>query len=298
MLTQYNTLYHISLRHAFFADQVAKDLVLEPTPATRRVMRQYDLLTKTEAGICRLIYGTVAGQAPPISYLNDDLQLRFILRNSNPFFQHITDLPFFNTQLQRLYFHNLRTAAAEGAETALSAEQTVSGRDLITADNSMRRPPFSPSDLGVVDFYISPDDVAALGVSGADPVAKPPVTRYHLSFAARATRWRYNVVNKSRLPYDRMDVLDGRKLLDFRTGESRALQGVDYEAVPLYSESTFVLQEYQAVKLKLKLSASNGNGGATDLGMPIDLPTPDWRRVSAEGPPDEPQLYSDMYVFL
>ncbi len=307
MLTHYRTLFHVSLRHAFYEDKLAKDLVLEPTPTTRRLMRQYDLLAKTDGSTFRLIYGTVADQSPILAFIQGTLQLRFVLRNNNPFFLNITQLPFFNTNSKRLYFHNLGKTVSEGAEAALSVRPTVGEEDLLPSNDKilvtvpdneeMQERPLQPSDLGLVDFHIGHEGDTSSAPPSADPTVIRQETRYFLSFEARSTKWRYHIVNKSQLNYDRMDVSDGRAPMVFTAGTPRLLRGADYEATPLLSDAVLLLQERQPLKPKLKLSAQNGNGVSTEL-FTIDLPTPDWKRISAEDPSDTLQVYSDMYVYL
>lgn len=308
MLTQYRTLFHVSLRHAFYEDKLAKDLVLEPTPRTRQLMRQYDLLAKTDGSTFRLIYGTGAGQSPTLALTQGTIQLRFVLRNNNPFFLNITNLPFFNTYSKRLYFHNVGKTHTAGAEAALSVRSTVGEEDLLPSNDKIlvtvpdheeiQEHPLQASDLGLVDFHIGLEGDASIAPPSADPTVIRQETRYSLSFEARSTRWRYHIVNKSQLIYDRMDVSDGRNSMAFTAGIPRTLNGADHEATPLLSDAVLLLQERQPLKPKLKLSAQNGNGESTELFKPIDLPTPDWKRISAEDPSDTLQVYSDMYVYL
>jgi hypothetical protein len=72
------------------------------------------------------------------------------------------------------------------------------------------------------------------------------------------------------------------------------LNGLGQTAVPLLSKHAFPMKEQPFLKIKLRLAPKNGDGGK-DLPTPVDLPTPDWRRIS-QGPNE--QVFSDMYVYL
>lgn len=306
MSIHYRTLFQVSLHHAFYADKLAKDLVLEPTPTTRQLMKQYDLLAKTDGSTFRLAYGTAAGKSPILASIQEPIQLRFVLRNNNPFFLHITNLPFSATSSKRLYFQNKGKTVSEGAEAALSARPTVGEEDLlpsndkilvtVPANEEMQERPLQPSDLGLVDFYIGHAGDGSIVPPSADPTVMRQETRYSLSFEARSSRWRYYIVNKSQLKYNRMDVLADHAPMAFTAGTPRLLPGTDDEATPLLSDAVILLRERQPFKPKLKLSAQNENGVSTEL--TIDLPTPDWKRISVEDPADNLQVYSDMYVYL
>lgn len=307
MLTQYRTLFQVSLRHAFYDNKLAKDLVLEPTSTTRHLMQQYGLLTKTDGSTFRLVYGTVSGQSPILASIQGTIQLRFVLRNNNPFFLNITNLPVFPTNSKRLYFHNMGKTVSQGTEAALSVGPTVSEEDLLSSSDKILvtvpaheetpEPPLQPSDLGLVDFYIGNEGDVSIAPPSADSTVRWQETHYFLSFEARSTRWRYHIVNRSQLKYDRMDVLNGRTPMAFTTGAPARLSGADYDATPLLSDAVLLSQERQPLKPKLKLSAQNGNGVSTEL-FTIDLPTPDWQRISVEDVSDTQQVYSDMYVYL
>ena len=307
MLTQYKTLFQVTLRHAFYEDKLAKELVLEPTPTTRQLMKQYDLLAKTDGSTFRLVYGTAAGQSPILASVQEPLQLRFILRNNNPNFLHITNLPFSTTSSKRLYFHNKGKTVTEGAEAALSARPTVGEEDLllssdkilltVPANEEMHERPLLPNDLGLLDFYIGHAGDGSIVPPPADSTVIRQETHYFLSFEARSTRWRYHIVNKSQLQYDRMDVLADHAPMAFTAGTPCPLDGTDDAATPLLSDAVFLLQERQYLKPKLKLSAQNENGVSTER-LTTDLPTPDFKHISVEDPSDTLQVYSDMYVYL
>jgi hypothetical protein len=49
-------------------------------------------------------------------------------------------------------------------------------------------------------------------------------------------------------------------------------------------------------KLKIKLFRKNGSGTANTPFMTVDLPTPDWKRVTQTAV-DQP-VFSDMYIYL
>lgn len=68
-------------------------------------------------------------------------------------------------------------------------------------------------------------------------------------------------------------------------------RGKDLELMP--SPQTALLMRR---KLKIKLFRKNGSGSVDKPFMDIDLPTPDWKRVT-QAAVDQP-VFSDMYIYL
>jgi hypothetical protein len=91
----------------------------------------------------------------------------------------------------------------------------------------------------------------------------------------------------------------GRKPLDcklFEKGDLHKISGVEQVAMPLFSKHAFPMQEQPLLKIKLRISKKNDPGsGSNGASTTVDLPTPDWRRIS-QGPDEK--VFSDMYVYL
>lgn len=298
MLFQYHTLFHVNMLHAFYADTFVRDLYVEPTQDTARLMRQYGLIFRSNQGSFSVAYMYETGKAPVLAYLNELVPLRFILRNRNPYFLHITDLPFFNTQDQRLYLTNLGKSATEGA-VPLSAAATVGEIDLLPTSSQLLLLPFSASDLGVIDLFVGKDANPLIAPPSTQPDVLRPTSQYALSFAARSTHWRYYIVPRNQQSFDRFEVFDGRTPLEFSEDPPHPLRGTDQVAITLSSKALFVLQERQSMKPRLKMSRQQEHlPGAPEQTATFELPTPDWKRLSPERSGESQHVYSDMYFFL
>ena len=391
MIKQYNDLFRIALRHTFYADGIAKDVLLAPTPATLRLMERYDLRWGQDAGGYVLVFGREATNPPRLSWLGEPVALRFFLRSQHPYFLNITKLSFFQPGRQALYFDNLRASGASGQPSPLGANATAGDADLlpvyqdlfeyvtpdghilslrdarnrvlataaeaeqaVSGDNisnspgketlglpERRQPVWAPlddaagpnrfrinlnefppgkygletgpgqihwfyyggqelrpADLGVVDLYLGTASVSMVAPPPANGGTPAPVRQFQIAFEARATRWRYFLINRNRLAFDHIEVNDGKAALGFQVMESRPLPGGVETAIPLLSDAAFPLQERPELKYKLKLSKNNGNGASNGIPITLDLPSPDWRRITPEGRGESQQVYSDMYIYL
>ncbi|MCK6690875.1 MAG: hypothetical protein L6Q97_02105 [Thermoanaerobaculia bacterium] len=155
-----------------------------------------------------------------------------------------------------------------------------------------------PADLGVADVYIGTASASMVPPPlAAGGLAAPP-RQFQIAFEARTTRWRYFLINRNRLAFDQIEVNDGKTALGFQAMESRPLPGGTETAIPLLSDAAFPLRERPEWRYKLKLSKNNGNGAASGIPVTLDLPSPDWRRITPEGRGAEQQVYSDMYIYL
>ncbi len=136
-------------------------------------------------------------------------------------------------------------------------------------------------------------------------VALPPliataphaVKHFQLQFEARATRWRYYVINRSQLDFDRLEVTNVGKEA-FQVDPPRLLKSGTQMAIPVYSEQALPLQERQALKPKLRLIKENVNNGFNGGTTTFDLPTPDGQTITPEEQDNEHSVYSDMYIYL
>ena len=95
-----------------------------------------------------------------------------------------------------------------------------------------------------------------------------------------------------------MRLFDGPQPEGFEKGEPRSLRGPGQTAVPIYFKTPVPLRERTDLKPKLEIFKKNGGNGANGQPLTIQLPTPDWRRITPETQGTEHQVFSDMYVYL
>jgi hypothetical protein len=162
-----------------------------------------------------------------------------------------------------------------------------------------------PGDLGVVDIYLGrgSDTMVSPPAKSMDPalsndprlVINPTsVPNFQIAFGNRETFWRYYVIDKNNLAPDSMMVDDGTRftvgdnLEDMRSGVHQAKQ--------IISNTAIGIKERQPEKLRLKLIKTRGGSNLNSTTATLDLPTPDWRRITAEKGGE--MVYSDMYIFL
>ena len=163
-----------------------------------------------------------------------------------------------------------------------------------------------PADLGIVDIHFGQKDPNKIP---PPPDEGPAVERtYYLRFEARQTHWRYYIVDKkpetddllgnSPADFERMRLFDGPQPDGFEKSEPRLLNGPGQTAVPIYFKTPVPLRERSDLKPKLEIFKKNGGNGANGKPLTIQLPTPDWRRITPEIQGPEQQVFSDMYVYL
>ena len=152
-------------------------------------------------------------------------------------------------------------------------------------------------DIGVVDIHLGKETAGMVALPPRDAAMLRPIKHFQLPFEARATRWRYYVINRSQLDFDRLEVTNVGKEA-FRQDPPRLLRSGIQMAIPVFSEQVLLLQERQALKPKLRLIKENTNNGFNAGTTTFDLPTPDGQTITPEEQGNEHSVYSDMYIYL
>jgi hypothetical protein len=305
-MKQFAVFFTITLKHTFYVGNIGKDLELEPSPQTALLMRHYDLKWHQNGSVYTLYFGKESTRPAALSLLDGPIMLQFILRSNTPWFYNITEIPFPKNTTQRLQFYNFREAVAPDEQGMISLAQAavVSDDDYIDKDIGLK-----PEDLGVVDIHIGRNCKFMLVPPPQVVVSTPPeVTQYQLMFQARETNWRYYIMSRDKpeldfkvaLNLDKITITDSKSLIEevLLTTEdtARPIKGSSQMAVPISIQTPFPLSEQPQRKLKIKLFRKNGSGTANTPFMDIDLPTPDWKRVTQTAV-DQP-VFSDMYIYL
>lgn len=152
-------------------------------------------------------------------------------------------------------------------------------------------------DIGVVDIHLGKETAGMLALPPRVATVPQPIQHFQLPFEARATRWRYYVINRSQIDFDRLEVTNVGKEA-FRQDPPRLLRSGTQMAIPVFSEQVLLLQERQALKPKLRLVKENTNNGFNAGTTTVDLPTPDGQTITPEEQGNEHSVYSDMYIYL
>lgn len=117
MKTHYATLFQCDLRHTYYDDGQARNIIVEPTPGCRRLLAQYDLVFRPERGLFSVFARVDPDTDPPALFHrfgSDAVAFRFCLRLGSPYFHHITTLPEHDGMRTVFYLDNLRDDQAGG----------------------------------------------------------------------------------------------------------------------------------------------------------------------------------------
>lgn len=128
-MKKYEQLFRIDFKHDYFSDGVLKNVLLDPTPATKQLMRQYDLrLQKNKQGV--IIYcGLNKGESMAAS-LGKARKLSFLLKVEDPSFINYTELPLLGQENKKYFFSNVKDSTGPDATIrSLSKIDFVSEQD-------------------------------------------------------------------------------------------------------------------------------------------------------------------------
>lgn len=155
----------------------------------------------------------------------------------------------------------------------------------------------SPSDLGVVDVYIGRAGMMLRPPVGTAVLEQVPT--YQLHFQARATRWRYHLINQEGpLPEVTQVLANGKDILALEDEGQRVLAATGQTARVFSLKEAMALDERPTQRLKLQYSLpSDGTRPNGSKGF-LDLPTPDERKISPQMETTELLVFSDVFVYL
>lgn len=146
---------------------------------------------------------------------------------------------------------------------------------------------------GIIELHVGNSNEQMIPLPSPDADTTYPASRFSIQFETRATRWRYFLIQNSKIEFDRMEIVDGDNPMAFKIAdEPKPLPGSTQTAVSIVLENALPLQERPRIKPKLKLISSQEDP------ILIDLPVPDHRQIRPEGVAGDRQFYSDMYIYL
>lgn len=177
MLTTYQVLCSVALRHAYFTDGLLRSLAVRPTPATAERLRRAGLLLKARPDGFVLLYPVAGRDAVPFQAPAGLFPLQFGLMPLDAEFGNYSDLPLQPAPGQ-LYFMGRPAAvpAAEPAATRLHAGPVVGAADqlLVRPLQSRLDWPAAGSQAVSLCAYPSGEELARWPAPGAaNPACAP-----------------------------------------------------------------------------------------------------------------------------
>jgi hypothetical protein len=172
-MAHFKPILTLAVEHLFFADGRCPNLVFTTTPATRRVLQQYQLAVKSDAnGI------TVFSDQEFLVQFDDEAVLRFEVFAQDPYFGFYT-LEAQNRKLP-LYYHS-RNITGDNTSLVLLDEQPAESQDLRTT----RAKPGDRTPLLMVDIDLSGTEFTAAREADA------PAVERTIKFNTRDIYWKY-----------------------------------------------------------------------------------------------------------
>ncbi len=171
-MAHFKPILTLAVEHLFFADGRCINLIFSSTPATRRVMQQYQLLMRSEA----TGFSLIADQDCSVAF-DEDAVLRFEVFAQDPYFGFYT-LETQNKKLP-LYYHS-KNITADNTSLVLHEEQAAELSDARAA----RAKPGDKTPLLIVDIDLSGAEFVA-----AREADNPVIRR--IQFNPRDIYWKY-----------------------------------------------------------------------------------------------------------
>jgi hypothetical protein len=323
MRTHYSTLFLVELNHAFYANNMDRDLELVPWASTQAFMHQYNLLWRTSDNQYKMLFGEEEQRGAALSELSDTIVLRFFIKTNNPYFYNFTELPFHHRLEEKLYFHNWGTIHADnpvqlkkedpanlGFTSTVFVRRANKGEGdpdqeayLAVAEEADRvQQALNPTHIGLLEIYISKKTPNSLQIPQKGIPFQAPVFQIH--FQARTTHWRYFLINNSEIQFDRMELTDEAKkeTLPFETSPVTQLNN-GQKAIPILVKDSEIpdweqrsSRERPPLKPRLKLSYRDDTNVPKDIFM--NLPVPDYKQIKPEKTGNDLKIFSDMYVYF
>ncbi len=124
---------NVTLRHSFYNNNLIEDIEVVPTPSSAVLMQKIGMIFKPEGTSFNL--GASARTLTAVKDIPDKVMLVFLLKNNNPYFQHITELPMYRSGKELFYFDNKNESNTK--VTLLHHAEFVSGIDSLKNVDSL-----------------------------------------------------------------------------------------------------------------------------------------------------------------
>ncbi|GGG31409.1 hypothetical protein GCM10011344_35440 [Dokdonia pacifica] len=271
MTSHFSLLFSITIEHTYYADGICQDLVYMPSLATQRLMNKYGLLLqKTPLGFS--FYATTDQTIKDfLDYLtttDNETSFTFDVTSLDPYFTVFTSYPISKTGI---FSFNSSEVSSEGEVSVLNAK-------------------FTPVNTATISFSITIgyDAIIRFRESGNNP-------DYKIKFDAQKTQWRYYIINKSNLHFEKLEIQSDS---DIQFEGPTEVTLPNNEKALLFSSGTLKLPISRKVIHRFNLIGTTTNLGNPRTqtiinGLPIASTTVE---TYTEG--DITQLASPLYIYI
>jgi len=272
MIASYSTLFEINSYHSYYKDGICKGLVYTPSDSTKELMKRYGyqlMITSSGFLFCGDKRQTSVDFLEYLKSVTDAISFEFTISTLNDAFYQITACPV-NTLGH--FSYNSNRIKEEGETIALNQEFQTSGM---------------PSNLGMLQINFQ--DLIVLQ-------KKYSKTQLDIHFTARATQWKYNIINNSQQHFDELHI-KAQDAINFGTPEKVTLQN-NIEALCFSSGAQKIpLKEVPEHQFNL-ISKTETLGSKRTKVVFKGLPYPDPSQIAIYKENGTDQVTSLMYIYI
>lgn len=278
MNTNFQQVFNVTILHSYFEGGICNCLEFMPTAATADLMHRYRFTMDEKVNGFALYTTSVVPLRDSLTYIqaaSGDDRFEFELLNNNPAFYCFTALPM-NWVGQLLY---------DSAQVTVSPEGTLVLQEILSS-------PETTFIAGKMSIRFS--DLLDRAMRG-QPAA------FEISYTARATQWRYYVVNRNAVPMENA-MVKGRNSITFTNG-GKVKTAAGEEAVVYSSDSLIPLSrnpKYIFDLVNQPLPAENKGTSANSSPRIIfkGLPNPDPAMMAEAEINNKIQVSSPIYIYV
>lgn len=332
MPIQYASLFELRLHHDYFTAGDCRVVDILPAPSTARLMQQLSIRQVARDYGAEFFYSTDATAGSPLQSINEPIRLSFFLRPTDARFLNYTDFPLTEREDHISYFTNLNAAANQALVFKANGSQRIPVRAVLPLEGSEVKDElgnvvseseypmngagvYSTEDadglpvrfahggdgwqrghLALISIYLGDT-----GINGQHLLSDGQVTptTFTVAFSARATKWRYYIIDRSQDGYQHFQLLDHGSEQPVSTSPppltTKTLPDGS-EAVVLLSEELIPFRERPGLRFRLSMEATGGHTSN------IPLPSADANQLgradSGTTGAADTFFYSDLYVYL
>lgn len=192
----YQPLFHITVRHPYFYDNICRDLHWEPSGPTRQAMANLGMLFRSDATGVTVHYDSHRQEALALfadQAVLDTPGLFFKAYTQNPFFMNFTDLPELQKDRLRLV-DTSRAVSEKSGQIRLHQKAVVCDQDSARISELRTDSVLECRDLGSPPVCVVHIRPVGKRNTPLDPEGKVHTRSYLIGFGQRRTLWKYYVL--------------------------------------------------------------------------------------------------------